>query len=342
MHPIWLLPERITGTKLVDLADYRLSLMDEAGVDYAVLSVTSPGAEQFAIEVGKNVAQDANDLLFEVTKKYPDRFGGFASLAPKDPEWSAQELERCVKELGFKGWKTHSNYAGSYLDDKRYWPILAKAEELGAAVYLHPRCRTSPNFCDFGSARPVRAFGFGTATDLLAIMRMIVRGVFDAIPKLKIILGHLGEGLPFLVAPDDRACDADRTSRPPRRPDRPQGSKQPASIPTREHRWVSTSGNYLPAAFVVHPRSYRHGQDPVGHRLSLREHEGLHGLSPRSALDRRRSVRTVRGQRKGPRLLIPSILGWGRCGKARKPSAPFLKASAAMRPIYRSARSLLR
>ena len=91
------------GAKLVDMGDDRLRLMDEAGVDYAVLSLTSPGAEQFAIEVGKNGrAEDANNILAAVTKKHPDRFGGFASLAPKDAEWSVKELERCVKELGFR------------------------------------------------------------------------------------------------------------------------------------------------------------------------------------------------------------------------------------------------
>lgn len=124
------LPIGATGVdkKLSDMADYRISLMDEAGVDYGVLSLTSPGAEQFPIEVGKKVAQDANDFLAAAMKKYPDRFGGFASLAPKDPEWSAAELERCVKELGFKGWNTHSNFGDSYLDEKQYWPILAMAE----------------------------------------------------------------------------------------------------------------------------------------------------------------------------------------------------------------------
>jgi predicted TIM-barrel fold metal-dependent hydrolase len=88
------LPIGATGVdkKLSDMADYRISLMDEAGVDYGVLSLTSPGAEQFPIDVGKKVARDANDFLAAAMKKHPDRFGGFASLAPKDPEWSAAEL----------------------------------------------------------------------------------------------------------------------------------------------------------------------------------------------------------------------------------------------------------
>jgi predicted TIM-barrel fold metal-dependent hydrolase len=232
--------------KLVDLADYRLSLMDAAGVDYAVLSVTSPGAEQFAIEVGKNVARDANDLLFEVTKKYPDRFGGFASLAPKDPEWSAQELERCVKELGFKGLNTHSNYGDSYLDDKRYWPLLAKAEELDVPIYLHPAVPMIAELREFGMVLGGPTLGFGTDVTY-CFMRMIVRGVFDAYPNLKIIMGHLGEALPFLV---DRVNRAWMQNHQKPNPEIGEGSKEPAGYYLKKNLWVTTSGNYLPAAFV--------------------------------------------------------------------------------------------
>jgi len=132
------MPLTATENKLADLSDYRLGLMDDAGVDYAVVSLTSPGAEQFPPEVAKRVARDANDFLAAAIKKHPDRLGGFASLAPKDAAWSAAELERCVKELGFKGWNTHSNFGDSYLDEKRYWPVLAKAEELDVPIYLHP------------------------------------------------------------------------------------------------------------------------------------------------------------------------------------------------------------
>lgn len=242
------LPIGATGVdkKLSDMADYRISLMDEAGVDYGVLSLTSPGAEQFPIEVGKKVAQDANDFLAAAMKKYPERFGGFASLAPKDPEWSAAELERCVKELGFKGWNTHSNFGDSYLDEKQYWPILAMAEKLDVPIYLHPAVSMIKELNEFGMVLGGPTLGFGTDVTY-CFMRMIVRGVFDEYPNLKIIMGHLGEALPFLVDRVNRAwMQKHETPNPKFGP----GPKEPAGYYLRKNLWVTTSGNYLPAALV--------------------------------------------------------------------------------------------
>lgn len=230
--------------KLADLADYRLGLMDEAGVDFAVLSVTSPGAEQFPIDVGKTVAKDANDVLAGVMKKYPDRIGGFASLAPKDAEWSAGELERCIKELGFSGWNTHSNYGDSYLDDPRYWPILAKAEDLDIPIYLHPAVPMIKELREFGMVLSGPTLGFGTDVTY-CFMRMIVRGVFDEFPNLKIIMGHLGEALPFLI---DRVNRAWMQNHCTPNAEIGEGCKMPAGYYLNKHLWVTTSGNYLPAA----------------------------------------------------------------------------------------------
>ena len=123
---------------LRDLGQGRIDLMDKAGIDYAVLSLTSPGAEQFEPALGTSLAKASNDILAEAIAKYPTRFGGWASLAPKNADAAVAEVERCVKELGFKGWNTFSNFGDSHLDEKRYWPILAKAEELDVPIYLHP------------------------------------------------------------------------------------------------------------------------------------------------------------------------------------------------------------
>ncbi len=231
--------------KLADVAEGRLRIMDEAGVDYAVLSVTSPGAEQFAVEVAKEVARDANDFLAGVMRQHPDRFGGFASLAPKDAEWSAAELERCVKELGFSGWNTHSNYGDSYLDDLRYWPILAKCEELDIPIYLHPAVPMIAELREFGMVLSGPTLGFGTDVTY-CFMRMIVRGVFDAYPKLKIIMGHLGEALPFLM---DRVNRAWMQNHCKPNPEIGEGCQMPAGYYVQNNLWVTTSGNYLPAAF---------------------------------------------------------------------------------------------
>ena len=110
------------GPSLQPLRDVglgRIEAMDAAGVDVAVLSLNAPGVEQLEPAVGTRVARESNDALAEAIDRYPDRYVGFAALAPKDTETATAELERCVKELGFRGWNTHSNFWDSYLDEKR-------------------------------------------------------------------------------------------------------------------------------------------------------------------------------------------------------------------------------
>ena len=232
--------------ELRDMGEGRIGRMDAAGVDYAVLSLTSPGAEQFEVEVGKRVARESNDILAETIKKHPTRFGGFASLAPKDAEWSVKELERCVKGLGFSGWNTQSNFGDSYIDEERYWPLLAKAQELDIPIYLHPAVPMIPELREFGMVLSGPTFGFGVEV-MYVFLRMIVRGVFDRFPEIKIIMGHYGEALPFLVDRVDRAyMQGHSVPLPGVGP----GSKQWASHYVKTNLWVTTSGNYLPAAFV--------------------------------------------------------------------------------------------
>jgi predicted TIM-barrel fold metal-dependent hydrolase len=127
--------------RLLDLGDGRIEEMDRAGIDKAIVSLTAPGVDHFDPVVGTAIARSVNDELAAAIDKYPDRLMGFAALAPKDPQAAAEELERCVRDLGFRGWKTHSNFGDSYIDERRYWPILAKAEELGVPIYLHPSRR---------------------------------------------------------------------------------------------------------------------------------------------------------------------------------------------------------
>ncbi len=239
------LPMTKTGAFLAEMGEGRLALMDAAGVDYAVLSLTSPAAEQFEVELGKKVAEDANDILGALISRYPDRFGGFASLAPRDVEWSIGELERCVDQLGFVGWETHSNFGDSYIDDEKYWPLLAKAEELDIPIYLHPAVPMIPELRQFGMVLAGPTFGFGVEVSY-AFMRMIMRGVFDRFPGLKIIMGHYGEAFPFLIDRVDRAYMQGHQTPNPGIP----GSKELASYYVKKHLWVTTSGNYLPAAFV--------------------------------------------------------------------------------------------
>ncbi len=230
--------------KLLDTGEQRLKDMDAAGIDVQVLSLTTPGVEQFDPAKGTALARQINDELSEVIKKYPDRFIGFAALAPKDPEAAADELERAVKDLGFKGWKTHANYGSTYLDDEEYWPILEQAERLDVPIYLHPTAPAMPPMRKYGFALAGAPFGFGIEASV-CMMRLIYSGVFDKYPGLKIILGHLGEGLPFLLQRIDFAYE-----RPWFDPNaRPDLKKKPSEY-LRENTFVTTSGNYFPAAFM--------------------------------------------------------------------------------------------
>ena len=134
--------------------------MDAGGIDIAVVSLTSPGTDHFYPIIGTGLAKRCNDALAEAIDTHPDRLMGFAALAPKNPEEAAKELERCVKELGFKGWKTHSNFGDSYIDEKRFWPILAKAEELDVPIYLHPVAPMIPQLRTYGLGSGRRSLRF--------------------------------------------------------------------------------------------------------------------------------------------------------------------------------------
>ena len=168
---------------------------------------------------------------------------GYAALAPKDPLQAADELERCVKELGFVGWNTHSNFGDSYLDDKKYLPILARAAKLGVPVYLHPTVPAIPQVKGYGFALAGAPFGFGLET-ALCMMRLIYSGVFDIYPNLKVILGHLGEGLPFAFKRIDWAYE-----RPFDPAARPKLSRKPSEY-LKENVLVTTSGNHFKPAFM--------------------------------------------------------------------------------------------
>ncbi len=232
--------------KLLDLGAGRIAAMDAAGVDVAVLSLTAPGIEQLEPSWATKLAREANDELAAAIARYPDRFIGYAALCPKQPEQAIQELERCVKELGFKGWKTHCNYGDSYIDEKQYWPILAKCAELDVPIYLHPTVPMIKEFWTYGLALAGPGFGFGVETSL-AMFRLVLSGAFDAYPNLKVVLGHYGEGLPFILDRIDFAANfahvaADSGAFVP--------LKRKPSEYLRENMWVSTSCNYLPGAFA--------------------------------------------------------------------------------------------
>ena len=128
-----------TVDKLLDIGRGRIKEMDAAGIDMQVLSLVSPGVQVFDAAAGTALAKKVNDKLSEAVKKYPKRFAGLASIAPQDPGAAAKELERAVKTLGLRGVNINSHTKGEYLDQKKYWVILEKAEKLGVPIYIHPQ-----------------------------------------------------------------------------------------------------------------------------------------------------------------------------------------------------------
>ena len=186
---------------LCDLGKKRIELMDKAGLDIQVLSFSSPGIDEIEpdYETAGTMARELNDLLFEAIKKHPDRFMGFATISPYDVPQSVKELERAISQLGFVGWLAHSNFGkDKYLDDQQYWPLLEAVESLNIPIYLHPTAPLMKEFGKYGFSLAGPALGFQFDASL-CLMRMIYAGVFDKFPNLKIILGHLGETIPFLI-----------------------------------------------------------------------------------------------------------------------------------------------
>jgi 2,3-dihydroxybenzoate decarboxylase len=197
--------------RLLDLGELRLKEMDEAGIDVQVLSHQSPSGQKLPADVAVAVARRANDRLAAAIAAHPTRFAGFAALPTADPEAAADELERTVAELGFKGAMIHGLADGQFVDAKRFWPIFARAEKLDVPVYLHPAVPhpqvMEAYYKDYAEDFPMvtrAAWGYTVETATQAI-RLVLSGVFEAHPKLKIILGHLGETLPFLVWRVDHA-----------------------------------------------------------------------------------------------------------------------------------------
>jgi 5-carboxyvanillate decarboxylase len=188
---------RMVHSRLVDLGAGRIAQMDASGIDMAVLSITSPGVQAFDAVTATRLAADANDVLAAAVKKHPTRFAGLAAVAPHYPAGAVKELQRAATQLGLKGFLINSHTMGEYLDDAKFWPIFEAAQALDMPLYLHPR-EPAPSlvtpFLDYGLY--FAGFGFAVETSLHA-MRLIMCGLFDQFPKLRIVLGHMGEGLPF-------------------------------------------------------------------------------------------------------------------------------------------------
>jgi uncharacterized protein len=192
--------------RLIDIGEKRIAEMDNAGIDMQVLSLTSPGTEQLEATEATSAAREANEFLAAAVKKNPARFAGFAALPTAAPDKAAEELERTVHEYGFKGAVINGHNRGRYLDDKFFWPIFECAEALGLPIYLHPTQPPKPVmeawYAGFSPIVSDMLAGAGWGWHIetaVHVIRLIVGGVFDQYPKLQIVIGHMGESLPFML-----------------------------------------------------------------------------------------------------------------------------------------------
>jgi predicted TIM-barrel fold metal-dependent hydrolase len=221
--------------RLFDLGELRLKEMDEAGIDIQVLSHGAPATQKLDRVASVRMAGQTNDRLAAFIATKPDRFAALAALPTPDPAAAADELERTVTALGFKGAMIHGLTNGQFIDEKIYWPIFQRAEALDVPIYLHPsfphprvvEAYYQPYVAEFpGLIGPGLGFTVETATQAV---RMIISGVFQTCPKLKIILGHLGEGIPFLLWRMDHFLSR---------------SDRPFADVFRNNFYLTTSGNF--------------------------------------------------------------------------------------------------
>ncbi|HLQ55326.1 MAG TPA: amidohydrolase family protein [Streptosporangiaceae bacterium] len=195
------------GDLLYDLDDGRLASMDAAGIDVQVLSSSTTSVQYFEPARSVELARKANDHLAAAIERHPDRFYGFATLPTPDPAAAVVELERTVREYDFKGAMIHGHTNGKFLDHKDFWPILEAAEALGVPIYLHPTYPPRAVFdAYYGDLEPpialtLSAPGWGWHVDAgMHTLRLVLAGVFDRFPGLQLIIGHMGEAIPFNLA----------------------------------------------------------------------------------------------------------------------------------------------
>ncbi len=230
--------------QLCNLGDRRIADMDAAGIDVQVLSLVAPGVDQFEATEAIEMARDINDILAEAVRRHPDRFAGFANLATAAPDTAADELERMVREHGFKGGLINGHTRGRYMDDEFFWPILERAEALKVPLYIHPTRPPQPvvdtsytgNFSAEVTARLATA-GWGWHIETaIHVLRLILSGALDRYPRLQIIIGHLGEALPFMLPRLDRTMPTELTK-----------LHRPIGAYLRENLHYTISGfNFLP------------------------------------------------------------------------------------------------
>jgi len=278
---------RMLRERIQDLGDLRLGDMDALGIDHQVLSVTA-GIDTLDVSLGRDLAQLTNERIAEASRTHPARFSGLAAVALQDIDFSVAELRRAVTELGLKGLMINSHVKGEYLDQPKFEPIFAAAEELGVPIYLHPNTPSDQfirPLLDGGLEGAIHGFAVETGTHLL---RLIVGGLFDRYPRLKFVVGHLGEALPFTLFRIDHFHGVQQRSG--RYPNRPQLELKPSEY-FRRNIWLTTSGMAWEPAIMFTASTL--GADRVLYAMDYpfqfaRDEVAVHDELPISADDRRR------------------------------------------------------
>ncbi|WP_346896719.1 amidohydrolase family protein [uncultured Roseibium sp.] len=235
-------PPSAIRDRLYDFAGIRIQEMDAAGIDMQVLSHQSPGSQRLSDEVALEACRNVNDALATVIREAPHRFAGFAMIPTMMPQKAADELTRAVEDLGLKGAMIHGLSRGRFTDGEDFWPIYERAAALDVPIYLHPalpdKSVTASYYAPYDESHPAlvkAAWGFGVETGTHAV-RLILSGVFDRYPDLKIILGHLGEAIPFLLPRIDEALS------------RPENASTYFGDIFRNNFHITTSGFFSDAA----------------------------------------------------------------------------------------------
>jgi predicted TIM-barrel fold metal-dependent hydrolase len=230
--------------RLLDMSELRLREMDEAGIDVQVLSHGAPGTQKLAAEPATRMARRTNDRLAEFIAGNPKRFSGLCLLPTADPTAAADELERSVNKLGLKGAMVHGLTNGKFLDEKQFWPIFERAQALDAPIYVHPSfphpAVIDAYYKDYAAAYPELigpALGFTVETATQCV-RLVLSGVFEEYPNLKIVVGHLGEGIPFLLWRIDQSLAR-------------SNSTTPFKETFRKNFYLTTSGNFSDTALTA-------------------------------------------------------------------------------------------
>ncbi len=190
-------PNGPVHNRLIDLYEMRMREMDKYDVDMHLLALTSTGVQMMEPDRAVAVAEIGNDRLRDAIQRYPDRFTGLATIAVQDPPRAVKEIERAITKLKLNGIMINSHTNGEYLSEQKYWPILEAIEDLNVPLYIHPRAPIPLMAKAYKTDHLEHAiWGYQAETGLHGL-RLITGAVFDQFPKLQVVLGHMGEGIPY-------------------------------------------------------------------------------------------------------------------------------------------------